>query len=94
MKRAGLATVLAIVVLVTRADTPASAILSEDFRWLQGQTTGRGSMLDFSSKMVCPLGGYNSIIYAATQWDSIVFGRIRPWRTSRSTRGTGQVATR
>lgn len=68
----------ATLVFVARSDSPASAVLSEDFRWLQGQTTGRGSMLDFSSKMVCPLGGYNSIIYAATQWDSIVFGQNTP----------------
>lgn len=78
MKRLLIAAALASVVLLVRSDSPASAVLSDDFRWLQSSTSGRGSMLDFSAKMVCPLGGYNSIIYAATQWDATVFGQNTP----------------
>lgn len=78
MRRTAIVLTLTLATFLTVAwgETPTSAHgTAVDHIYLGYPGSYSGSMIDQSPLMACPVSsGWNSITYAATQWDSIAFG--------------------
>jgi hypothetical protein len=73
LKRILIGVAVALSLFTISADTPASAHLTTDHRYLLDPSYSRGSMIKLTSKLTCPVGSYNSIADAANSWNGYVF---------------------